>query len=71
MYPSRNAEQLQHSSVFQKGIRYSAAGMCPHNTQAASHICFSNPMLAFVFSAIIDLPSYFHAFICNFLATFI
>jgi hypothetical protein len=27
-------------------FRYSAAGMCPHKTQAASQISFSKPMLA-------------------------
>ena len=31
---------------------YSAAGICPQSTQAASQICFSKPIAAVFFSAI-------------------
>lgn len=35
---------------------YSDAGICPHNTHAASHSYFSNPIFALVLSAIILFP---------------
>ena len=37
-------------------LRYSAAGICPHKTHAASHNCFSKPMFAWVFCAIYTAP---------------
>ena len=40
---------------------YSAAGICPHNTHAASHISFSNPIFTLLFPATV-IP-HFHSYI--------
>ena len=38
---------------------YSVAGICPHKTHAAFHICSSNPSFALLFTAMILPPIYF------------